>query len=62
MVGTLLEEATLHKLSGPVTSHLDKVLQDMVQKLNVRIQYNMLMPIWPAPISKDYNVPSRLSP
>ena len=34
MVDTLLEEATLHKLSGPVTSHLDKVLQDN----NIKVQ------------------------
>ena len=34
MINTLLEEATLHKLSGPVTSHLDKVLQDS----NIKVQ------------------------
>ena len=34
MVDRLLEEATLHKLSGPVTSHLDKVLQDN----NIKVQ------------------------
>ena len=24
---------------------------NLVQKLNVRVQYNMLMPIWPAPMA-----------